>query len=114
MLAEIRGLADGGPLIFHGLMREKPRTPRRIALEASAWFNLLSNTSVRTSDLEAFFEWRRDPDNLAAYDRRSARSEFGRFLARRDRDYARAERVRSRELANFPQQPQWPPVFKDR
>jgi ferric-dicitrate binding protein FerR (iron transport regulator) len=76
-------------LIFHSSMPEKPRTPRRVALEASAWFKLLSNTSVRVEDLETFYEWRKDPANRAAFDRRSARSEFGRLLAKRQREEAR-------------------------
>lgn len=71
-------------------MPDKPRTPRRIALEASAWFKLLNNTSVRVEDLEAFFEWRKDPANLAAYERRADRSEFGRSIAKRKREEARA------------------------
>lgn len=79
-------------LIFDSAMPEKPRTPRRVALEASAWFKLLSNTSVRAEDLEAFSAWRKDPANRAAYDRRSARSEFGRLLAKRQREETRAAR----------------------
>jgi transmembrane sensor len=41
----------------------------RRAEEAADWYALLNNTRVANSDIEAFFAWRRDAANLAAYEK---------------------------------------------
>ena len=63
----------------------------RRADEAAEWLARLNSRAVTTEDLNAFYEWRRDPDNAAAY----ARGETLWHDARRlgdDRDIARAVR----------------------
>jgi transmembrane sensor len=45
--------------------RQTARTER----EAADWFSRMSQTRVDNEDLDAFAAWRRDPDNLAAYNR---------------------------------------------
>ncbi len=42
---------------------------RRVEREAADWFSRLNQTRVENEDLAAFAEWRRDPLNLAAYNR---------------------------------------------
>lgn len=39
----------------------------RAAREAAEWLARLNSRAVTTEDLNAFYEWRRDPDNAAAY-----------------------------------------------
>lgn len=45
------------------------RQGARVEREAADWFSRLSQTRVENEDLTAFAEWRRDPMNLAAYNR---------------------------------------------
>jgi transmembrane sensor len=50
-------------------MIEDQPTTRRTEREAADWFSRMNQTRVENEDLAAFAEWRRDPDNLAAYNR---------------------------------------------
>ncbi len=50
-------------------MLEDRQGTRRVEREAADWFSRLSQTRVENEDLTAFAEWRRDPLNLAAYNR---------------------------------------------
>ncbi|MFN3585788.1 DUF4880 domain-containing protein [Phenylobacterium sp.] len=50
---------------------------------ATDWVAKLSRTSVSTEDLEAFFEWRRDPANRQVWDALAAgRKRARRFVVR--------------------------------
>jgi len=50
-------------------MIEDQPTTRRTEREAADWFSRMNQPRVENEDLEAFAEWRRDPGNLAAYNR---------------------------------------------
>lgn len=50
-------------------MIEDQKQTRRVDDEAAGWFVRMNQLPVETSDLEAFFVWRRQPDNLQAYNR---------------------------------------------
>ena len=41
----------------------------KIAREAAEWLALLNSRAVSTEELNAFYEWRRDPENAGAYAR---------------------------------------------
>jgi len=47
------------------------KAPRRPAAQAAAWIDKLSRPAISNDDLFAFFAWRRDPVNLAAYEAES-------------------------------------------
>ena len=47
------------------------KVSRQPAAQAAAWIDKLSRPAVRNDDLNAFFAWRRDPKNLAAYEAES-------------------------------------------
>jgi transmembrane sensor len=55
-------------------------TAKRADTEAAAWFARLSKLSVTTDSLREFREWKRDPDNAAAYAAVEATWEAGRPL----------------------------------
>ncbi|ACG78804.1 transcriptional regulator [Phenylobacterium zucineum HLK1] len=48
-------------------MSERAATPSRQELEAAEWFAKLNKLSVTTDALRTFREWKKDPDNAAAY-----------------------------------------------
>lgn len=50
-------------------MIEARNEPTQVEREATAWFTRLLNPPVENEDLAAFEAWRRDPGNLAAYNR---------------------------------------------
>ena len=50
-------------------MIEDRQDARQVDREAADWFSRLSQTRIENEDLAAFAEWRRDPLNLAAYNR---------------------------------------------
>lgn len=50
-------------------MIEARNEPTQEEREAAEWFTRLLNPPVENEDLEAFQAWRRNPDNLAAYNR---------------------------------------------
>ena len=50
-------------------MIEARNEPTQQEREAADWFTRLLNPPVENEDLEAFQAWRRNPDNLAAYNR---------------------------------------------
>lgn len=62
------------------------KAPRHLAAEATAWIDKLSRPAVRNEDLYAFFAWRRDPENLAAYEleSRARKRRESRFIAEPD------------------------------
>lgn len=62
------------------------KAARHPAAEATAWIDKLSRPSVRNEDLHAFFAWRRDPENLAAYEAesRARKRRESRFIAEPD------------------------------
>lgn len=47
------------------------KVSRQPAAQAAAWIDKLSRPAVLNEDLNAFFAWRRDPENLAAYEAES-------------------------------------------
>ncbi len=65
---------------------------RQAEREAADWYARLSRTPVETEDLEAFYAWRRDPRNDAAYKRME---DIGRAVRelRGDPDMAAAARA---------------------
>lgn len=50
------------------MIEDRQRTAR-VEREAADWFSRLNQTRVENEDLAAFAAWRRDPVNLAAYNR---------------------------------------------
>lgn len=54
--------------------------------EATAWCARLSQTSIGNDDLRAFFAWRRDPGNVAAFNAaaKARRRQTERFLVEPD------------------------------
>jgi len=62
------------------------KVSRRSAVQAAAWIDKLSRPAVRNDDLSAFFAWRRDPANLAAYEAesRARKRRESRFVAEPD------------------------------
>ncbi|OYX92031.1 MAG: hypothetical protein B7Y78_11040, partial [Caulobacter sp. 35-67-4] len=50
-------------------MIEDQEKTRRVDDEAAGWFVRMNQLPVETSDLEAFFAWRQQPENLQAYNR---------------------------------------------
>jgi hypothetical protein len=59
---------------------------REPAAQAVAWIDKLSRPSVSNEDLNAFFAWRRDPENIAAYEAesRARKRRDSRFVAEPD------------------------------
>ncbi|PZQ55670.1 MAG: hypothetical protein DI570_21760 [Phenylobacterium zucineum] len=59
---------------------------REPAAQAVAWIDKLSRPAVSNEDLHAFFAWRRDPENLAAYEAesRARKRRDSRFVAEPD------------------------------
>jgi ferric-dicitrate binding protein FerR (iron transport regulator) len=47
------------------------KAARQPAAQAIAWIDKLSRPAISNEDLHAFFAWRRDPENLAAYEAES-------------------------------------------
>jgi hypothetical protein len=86
--AEIRSRLGGPRTLAHiWAMRdeEDPDQARRQA--AQAWIAKLSSTSIGTDELEAFFAWRRDPDNRRIWDALEAgRKAVDRFVVRPETD----------------------------
>lgn len=53
-----------------GAMRSM-KASHQPAAQAVAWIDKLSRPAVNNEDLHAFFAWRREPENLAAYEAES-------------------------------------------
>jgi len=62
------------------------RASRPPAAQAIAWIDKLSRPSVSNTDVAAFFAWRREPHNLAAYEAeaRARKRLQSRFVAEAD------------------------------
>jgi transmembrane sensor len=61
-------------------MIETQKDLSRAQREAADWFSRLMDTRIENEELEAFAAWRRDPDNLAAYNRIDDISRLARSL----------------------------------
>lgn len=62
------------------------KVTRDPAAQAVAWIDKLSRPAINNEDLHAFFAWRRDPANLAAYEAesRARKRRDSRFVAEPD------------------------------
>jgi ferric-dicitrate binding protein FerR (iron transport regulator) len=64
-------------------MRDEDDADQARRQAAQAWIAKLSSTSIGTDELEAFFAWRRDPDNRRIWDALEAgRKAVDRFVVR--------------------------------
>lgn len=80
--------------------------------EAAAWFARLKQRRVESEDVEAFSEWRRSPENAAAFARIEAMWDAAEVLAH-DEDMAeltRAATARSASPSRASRRPSWRPV----
>lgn len=77
-------------------MIEDRQGARQVDREAADWFSRLSQTRIENEDLAAFAEWRRDPLNLAAYNRIEDISRAVRGLADDPEIQAAAREARAR------------------
>lgn len=80
------------------MIEDRQRT-RRVDREAADWFSRLNQTRVENEDLTAFAEWRRAPENLAAYNRIEDISRAVRGLADDPDIQAAARQARQRPAA---------------
>ncbi|PZQ55193.1 MAG: hypothetical protein DI570_22360 [Phenylobacterium zucineum] len=64
-------------------MSDQPDLEQARRAQADEWIAKLSHTSIETSELQAFFAWRKDPDNRRVWDALEAgRSPVHRFVVR--------------------------------
>lgn len=88
-------------------MIEAGKDPTRVEREAADWFSRMMGARIENEELEAFALWRRDPDNLAAYNRIDDISRMARSL----RDHPDMRAAAAAALTRAKPRPWWAALF---